>query len=357
MMRVLTGLAIVAAAGAWAAPLTIDPDRVESRTVNLTQTVTLHDIPKGTKLVKMWVPVPSDTTWQRVLDLKVDSAPGNWKFIPHEEGRGDFVYAEIPNPTAETASVVVSCAVVRKGVHFPLEKASSSSEIQAELFSDSLDQKAPLMEVDQKVQEFADKACGSERDPAKQAILLQQAVANSADHYSKDATKPVCGRGAASDCMEQGGGCCTDLHSLFIAAARSRGIPARMQYGYRMLDAKAGAPFDPGYRCWVEYFVPGAGWVPTDIVASDNADAANPVRWASLSATRVWLWEGRSFELTPKAKAGPIHTMTCGWAEIDGKPINPVPSRDGKTPAQLRRTVQFEIIKTDRPADAPKLPE
>src|SRR5688572_27261113 len=174
MARLLVALLIVALAGAWATPLTIEPDRIETRTVNLTQTVTLHDIPKGAKLVKMWVPVPSDTSWQRVLDLKVESAPGIWSVVPQAHGRGNFVYAEIKNPTSETATVVVSGTVVRKGVHFPLEKASSASEIQPELFEAELAQDAPLMEVDQTVREFADKACGTERDPAKQAILLQQ---------------------------------------------------------------------------------------------------------------------------------------------------------------------------------------
>lgn len=335
---------------------TIDPQIIETRTVNLTQTVTLNDIPAGAKNVRLWVPIPTDNNWQRVLDCQVVSAPGTWRIAHQQEGRGDFVYVELQNPNAATAEVVVRCVVERKGVHFPLETNVAASKLQPVLFEEALDQQSPLMEADDRIQTLADQACGNERDPSKQAMLLMRAVADMADHYSKDASKPKCGRGAAGDCLEQGGGCCTDLHSLFIAMARARELPARIQYGYRLLDAKAGQTFDPGYRCWTEYFVPGAGWVPTDIVAADNADAANPVRWASLSATRVWLWEGRSFELTPKAKAGPIHTMLCGWAEIDGKPVDVLPASDG-TASKLGRTVRFDVIKTDRNASTPKLPE
>lgn len=156
--------------------------------------------------------------------------------------------------------------------------------------------------------------------------------------------------------MNNGGGCCTDLHSLFISMARARQVPSRMQYGYRLLDGKEGSEYNPGYRCWVEYFVPGAGWVPTDIVAADNADESNPYRWSSLSPYRVWLWEGRSFELTPEAAAGPIDTMTCGWAEIDGKPVNPLPFLDG-SPSNLTRTVSYKILTHNRPENSPKLPE
>ncbi|MCI0630201.1 MAG: transglutaminase-like domain-containing protein [Phycisphaerales bacterium] len=334
---------------------TIDPQIVETRTVNVTQAVSLADIPAGSKNVRLWVPVPTDSAWQRVLDCQVVSAPGTWKVVPQAEGRGAFIYVELKNPTAATAEVVVQCVVERKGVYFPLETAVTPGKLQPVLFEEALNWKSPLMEVDPRVQALADKACGNERDPAKQAILIMKAVADVADHYSKDSSKPKCGRGAASDCLDQGGGCCTDLHALFIAMARSRGVPARMQYGYRLLDAKAGQTFDPGYRCWVEYFIPGAGWVPTDVVAADNADAANPKRWASLSATRVWLWEGRSFELTPKA-SGPVHTMLCGWAEIDGKPVDVLPAADG-SPSKLTRAVRFEVLKTDRDPSAPKLPE
>jgi hypothetical protein len=129
-----------------------------------------------------------------------------------------------------------------------------------------------------------------------------------------------------------------------------------MQYGYRTLDDKSGKEIDPGYRCWVEFFVPGAGWIANDIVASDNAAEDLPMRWGSLSSTRVWLWEGRSFELTPQAKAGPVHTMLCGWVEIDGKPIDVLPGHDG-TPSRLQRRIKFEVVSNDRTTETPKLPQ
>jgi len=333
----------------------VQPEILRNRTIHLTQTVTLHDIPAGTKQVRLWVPVPSDTSWQRVVDCKVASAPGTWKLVRQDQGRGDFVYSELSNASSDTATVVFECTVSRQAVHFPMDDVAEQA-IQPELFKADLDQKAPLMEVDAQIKELADKYCGAERDPAKQALLLLKAVADNEDHYSKDPSKPKCGRGSAIDCIEHGGGCCTDLHSLYIALARARGIPARIQYGYRLLDDKAGQSYDPGYRCWVEFFVSGAGWVPTDIVAADAADQANPYRWASLSAERVWLWQGRSFQLNPTTSAGRVDTMTCGWAEIDGKAVDPLPSADGKTPAQLRRTVSFEILKDDRNPAQPKTP-
>jgi len=354
-----SGSASPTQARASSSPSTIQPRIVERRVIDLTQTVTFDRIPKGAGLVRLWVPIPGDAAYQRVLEQRVIEAPAGWRIEPQADGRGAFLYAELRNPTESKTRVVVESVVERAGVLFNLVEGSSgrtASAIDRRFFAEALDTDAPLMVADARVRALADEACGNERDPAQQAVMLLRKVSEVADHYSKDATKPTCGRGAASDCMDHGGGCCTDLHSLFIAMARARGIPARMQYGFRALDSREGKEFDPGYRCWVEYFVPGLGWIPTDVVASDNAGESNPAQWGSLSAGRVWLWSGRSFELVPPSSAGPIHTMTAGWAEIDGKAVDPLPAADG-TPPQMTRTIQFKVLSRERDDAAPKLPE
>lgn len=335
----------------------VPPSVVERRVIDLMQTVTLDRIPEGAGVVRIWVPIPGDSAFQRVLEQQVVEAPAGWRIEPQVDGRGAFLFAEVKDPKSTKAKVIVRSVVDREGVHFDLAKApAGGAAIDPRLFPTELDTDAPLMMSDARVRALADEACGSERDPARQASLLLRKVSEVADHYSKDKTKPTCGRGAASDCLDHGGGCCTDLHALFIAMARARGIPARMEYGYRALDSREGKEFDPGYRCWVEFFIPGMGWVPTDVVASDNAGESNPAQWGSLSAGRVWLWSGRSFELTPRSSAGPIHTMTCGWAEIDGKAVDPLPAADG-TPPQMTRTIQFKVLSRERDQAAPALPE
>lgn len=351
-MLALSASALTITAGAG-----VEPEVIETRTVEVVQTVTLDDVPEAAKLLRMWVPLPSDGRWQRVTDRRVISAPGTWRLERQIEGRGEFVYVEVENPPPGPASVVISATVERQGVHFPLDDTPhTTSPIQKELFAEFLTKDAPLMEVDDQIQELADSICGDERDPARQAVMLLKAVADQVNHYSKDPSVPACGIGSAYNCMKQGGGCCTDLHSMFIALARAREIPARIQFGYRALSSREGEEFDPSYRCWVEFFIPGTGWVPNDIVASDGADPSNPNLWGSLSATRVWLWEGRSFELTPKAKAGRIDTMLVGWAEVDGEAIDVLPAHDG-TPSRLSRNIKFKIIDSDRTSQAAALPE
>jgi transglutaminase-like putative cysteine protease len=177
-------------------------------------------------------------------------------------------------------------------------------------------------------------------------------VADYADHYSKDPTKPNCGIGDAGDCMTNAGGCCTDMHSLFIAMARARGIPARLQMGYRLREANAGKEVDPGYRCWAEYFVPGYGWVSADVVEADAPNGLGRTRWfTGLTDRRLWLNEGREFNLAGRAVTSHrVNTMIIGYAEIDGVEARVLP--DGDKKAQLSRTVRYTEVKPDA---APKV--
>jgi hypothetical protein len=319
----------------------VAPRIAETRVYQIRQTVSLNDVPADAKQVRLWVPLPTDGAWQHVLDRRVVSAPEGWQFVKQPESNGEVVFAQ--TKAQSKIEVVVETTVVRQSPVFDLGGATVG-EVQPELFTDELAKDAPLMTADAEMQQLASKACSSEKDPRKKVVKLLDAVADVADHYSKDKTKPSCGRGAAEDCMKNGGGCCTDLHSLFIAVARAQGIPARMQYGYRLKADKEGTDYDPSYRCWVEYFLPNAGWVPTDIVVADSGEAsARAAQYGTLDARRVWLWQGRDLELVPKQNGDPIQTMSCGWAEIDGKPVDVLPAADG-TPSKLRRSIHFKDL-------------
>lgn len=337
MLELLLAAVPCFSSGASAAPAI-----AETRTYRIRQTVSLNDVPASAKEVKLWVPVPADGPWQHVLDRKVVEAPAGWQLVHQPASGSDMVVATAKGGGVH--QVVVETTVVRQSPAFDLT-AQGGSEFQAELFNAELVKDAPLMEADAKVIELATRACVGETDLRKKVVHLLDAVADVADHYSKDPSKPVCGRGAAADCLANGGGCCTDLHSLFIAAARSQGIPARMQYGYRLKADKENTDYDPSYRCWIEFYLPGSGWVPTDLVVADSGDAsARAKSYGTLDARRVWLWQGRGLELTPRQHAGPIQTMSCGWAEIDGVPVEVVGSTDGKVPPKLRRSIKFQDL-------------
>lgn len=316
-------------------------------TYHVRQRVTLSDIPAGAKSVKMWISIPQDDRFQEVLDFSLKNSPGTWSIIRELDHGNRFMLVEVPSPGASALTSELEFIVRRKSVFVDLDPALAGvlTETHRQMFVEELRRDAPHMEVTEAIAKMADAACGKESNLVVQAKLLLNAVADYADHYSKDPSKPKCGIGDAGDCMTNAGGCCTDMHSLFIALARSRGIPTRLQMGYRLREVNDNKEVDPGYRCWVEYFIPAYGWVPADIVEADDPKGLGRAPWFSgLNARRLWLNEGREFNLAGRSVTERrVNTMIIGYAEIDGVEARVLPEAD--KPAQLSRSIWFTEVK------------
>jgi transglutaminase-like putative cysteine protease len=215
------------------------------------------------------------------------------------------------------------------------------------MFARELALDEPNMEVDARVRKEADAVCGKETNVVAQMKRIYHYTADYADHYSKDPSKPKCGRGNTGDCFAQAGGCCTDLHSLLVSLARARGIPARIVFGYRTLDKNVGKEVDPGYRCWVEFFAPNFGWVPLDVVEGDALSKEARETWfGALTEQRVFCCEGRNFALNPAQAAGRVNNMIIGHFEIDDRTVPTLPDASGK-PSPLSRTIKFSKTVVD----------
>lgn len=318
----------------------------EIRTYRVAQTAVLDQIPQGAKEVRWWISIPDNERHQEVLDFSAIEVPGTWRIERDAERGNRFLYVEVRDPKADKLEAKVEFTLRRRPVLYDVDptQVGPITALHRRLYAAEVAKDAPHMKVTPQIVRIADEVCGSDTNPATQAMKLLRYVADSADHYSKDASKPKCGIGDAEDCMTNGGGCCTDLHSLFIALARARGIPTRLQMGYRLNPKREGESYDPGYRCWVEYFLPGQGWIPCDIVEADATDGLGPKRWfTGLTEWRLWLNEGREFRLRPAQSAPPVNTMIIGHAEIDGRVARVLP--EGELAPQLHRSVRFTQVR------------
>ena len=325
-------------------------------TYQVQQVVTLSDIPPNSQLVRLWVAIPGDESNQKLLDFSVKSCPGKWTVVGDAERRGKFLQIEISKPSVAELSVDTAFTIRRDPVYVNLGEGQSGllTDGLKSLLAEHLNRAAPHMEVTESLQKMADEICGKEQNIVKQAALLLQHVASTVDHYSYSSNPemPSCGIGDAAVCLKQGGGCCTDLNSLFISLARARGIPARLQMGYRLQPKNLGKLVDPGYRCWVEYFVPNYGWVSADIVEADTPGGLGPKRWfTGLTARRIWLNQGREFKLASDQAVERVNHMSIAYAETDGKPARLLPT--GKLKSQITRKVLFTEIAPVASAVAP----
>lgn len=337
----------------WSTPSVLDlfPKSSESaekvNTYRVEQTVRLTEIEPGAKHVRMWISVPGDEANQKLLNLSVDAAPGEWEFVRDADYRGQFLKVEAVDPATDSLEVKVSFVVRRQPVYTAVhpERAGPMDETLKNMLAEHLILDAPHMEVTDEYRAIADQVCGDETNIAVQARLLLQHVASTVDHYSysTDPNMPTCGIGDAAICKKQGGGCCTDLNSYFIALARARGIAARLNMGYRLQEKNASKLVDPGYRCWVEYFVPNFGWISADVVEADTPSGLGHERWLSgLTSRRIWLNQGREFSFGDDLAVGRVNHMSIGYAEVDGKPVRLLPQ--GDILPQLTRKVLFTDV-------------
>ena len=93
------------------------------------------------------------------------------------------------------------------------------------------------------------------------------------DNTYRDPKTKGCGKGDINFMLETKtwGGKCADLNALFVAFARSQGIPARDVYGVRVANSRLGykslgkaGDITKAQHCRAEFYSAGHGWIPVD---------------------------------------------------------------------------------------------
>ncbi|MGA8865454.1 MAG: transglutaminase-like domain-containing protein [Candidatus Sulfotelmatobacter sp.] len=113
-------------------------------------------------------------------------------------------------------------------------------------------------------------------------------------------------------------GNCTDFHSLFIAMARSQGIPARFEIGFPLPPDKHSAEI-AGYHCWSDFYVDGMGWIPVDISEAWKHPEKHDYFFGSHDANRVQFSMGRDLRLSPPQDGKPLNYFVYPYVEVEGK--------------------------------------
>ena len=113
-------------------------------------------------------------------------------------------------------------------------------------------------------------------------------------------------------------GNCTDFHSLFIAMARSQGIPARFEIGFPLPTDNHAAEI-AGYHCWADFFEPRHGWVPVDISEAWKHPEKQAYFFGAHDDNRVQFTMGRDLRLSPAQDGEPLNYFVYPYVEVGGK--------------------------------------
>lgn len=298
-------------------------DSPPSTTYSVHHSLTIKEIPAGTRKVRVWFWLPQEDEYQRVLDLVVTQAPAGYRITQAADGGHTCLYAEVENPTADSISLATDFIARRTAATVPLDpdRAGELTDRHRETFAEYLRRDVPFMQVDDRMQKLADEICGHETNVIREARLLYNYVVEKTQHYSRGPSAPKSSnRGDAAYCLAQGGGACTDMHALFMALARARGIPTRIYFGSRLVPANEGKEMDPGYRCWVTFFAPNYGWVPCDLAAGNTIPEKKEFYFGGLDERRLLFSAGRDLDMAPKQDGPRVNLFIRAYVEVDGKP-------------------------------------
>jgi transglutaminase-like putative cysteine protease len=285
----------------------------ESRHFTFHYGFTVRNLPPGKK-VRVWIPAAQSDAYQEV---KIVSVQGDLPLKKNIESKyGNQIYYAETNSARAELHFDVEYDVIRHE-RVALEQTAphlsavslSIPEKQQELQPDA------LVPVTGLPAEIAVKVTQDKTEPIDKAHAIYDYVFTTMRY---DKTGTGWGHGDVLYACDAKKGNCTDFHSLFIAMARSQGIPARFEIGFPLPPDKHTAEI-AGYHCWSDFWVDGKGWIPVDISEAWKHPEKRDYFFGSHDVNRIQFSMGRDLRLSPAQEGKARNYFVYPYVEVDGK--------------------------------------
>jgi len=282
----------------------------KSRSIELDYEAAIQDIPPNTAELKIWLPYPPQTPYQKVE--KVTVFPEEATLLTYDNTyHNKIIYAYFKSPP-DSVNIRVIYKVRRyadPGRFFkPLPARSNSDEDLAKYLISH-----KLMLVSPGIKKMAEDITKGKNTTIEKARAIYDYVF---ENVSYDKTMPGWGEGDTNRVCIIKAGNCTDFHSLFVSLARGCGIPAKFVMGLSIPREKEGEI--KGYHCWAEFYDHQLGWIPVDVSEAAKDKTKKEYYFGSLNEDRVEFSQGRDIILEPPAHSGPLNYFIYPYVEIDG---------------------------------------
>jgi transglutaminase-like putative cysteine protease len=273
----------------------------------------ISDVPAGAKKLRVWLPVPQNSSVQSIRDLTFSSPP---KFGTESKYGNRIAYWEIdtPKPTHE---VTMRFICDRKEIVMDLEKLATDGKASAADFTTFLNADK-LVLVDGEIRKMASEITAGKTTTLAKARAIYDYVLGK---MSYDKNHAGWGLGSTRHACDVGKGNCTDFHALFNSLCRAEGIASGFEIGLYLPYEKNSQEALGGYHCWAFFNVPGKSWVPVDCSEADRFPERQEYFFGGHTPNRVTLSTGRDITLEPKQQGEPLNYFLNPYAEADGQPV------------------------------------
>jgi transglutaminase-like putative cysteine protease len=284
------------------------------REVDFTYHTDLTGIDPKAHRVEAWIPLPREDRFQQVSGVRLNSS-AHVEVVDQPTGGNRVAHLSAAVPPSGSILVTIRFKVRRVEVAADVEKAQANTpEPTGAAFADYLGPDR-LVPIDGQIKLVSSKVGDPDGSSYEQArAIYDYVIAN----MSYDKSGKGWGRGDAIYACNVKRGNCTDFHSLFIAIARSRGIPARFTIGFPLGVPSAGRI--AGYHCWAEFYASGQ-WIPVDASEAWKHPQLRQYYFGHLDADRVAFTMGRDLVLKPRQRGEPVNFLIYPYVEVDGKPL------------------------------------
>jgi transglutaminase-like putative cysteine protease len=287
----------------------------ESRHFTFHYAFTVKNLPAG-KTVRIWIPAAQSDAFQEVKPVSVK---GDLTLKRTRESRfGNEMYvAETRKSSRPELHFDIEYAVVRR------ERVALTSHVAEARLTSRLTNKErqeflqadALVPITGQPAELAAKVTEGKTDSLDKARAIYDYVFTTMKY---DKTGTGWGRGDVLYACDAKKGNCTDFHSLFIAMARSQGIPARFEIGFPLPPDKHSAEI-AGYHCWADFYIEGKGWIPVDISEAWKHPEKRDYFFGSHDVNRMQFSMGRDLRLNPPQQGKPLNYFVYPYVEVDGQ--------------------------------------
>ncbi len=307
---------LILIAGLCSGPLSSQSATTPSRSFTLTNTIHIPPASNGSKELRLWIPMPYEESSQGSGKVKITGV-SHWKMYIEPEYRNRYAYVLIGGDSLAKGATITASFHVQRFEHKVALTDPDDEQGTPTVATLRFLRPDRLVPIDGQIADISTQQTRNITLPLEKARKLYEYVIATMhyDHDGKD-----WGRGDAMWACNSKHGNCTDFHSLFIALARSSGIPARFEIGFSIPTAAHEGPIT-SYHCWAQFYAQGVGWVPIDASEAWKHKELHDYYFGELDANRVKMSMGRDIRLNPPQKGDPLNYFVYPYAELDGKPF------------------------------------
>ncbi len=292
------------------------------------------------KDVKLWLPLPADTDYQRLVSLSFEGSYRRAGTYRDPVFGAPTLYAEFSGNVGDKR-IFVKMRVRFRPRRVSLIEGSHPIPSDVRKFLEPSEH----IPTTGKVAEIAGRITEGKRTPIYKAWAIYEWVV---ENTYRDPKVKGCGPGDVNsmlEILERGGkigGKCADHSSIFVALCRAAGIPAREIFGLRVLPAKLSETLSikkgakdltKAQHCRAEFWA--GEWIPVDpadvtkIRLKEKLKPGHPrlefaKRYLFGNWDHHWIaynW-ARDFVLEPRQNFVPLNFFGYPYAEVEGEPLN-----------------------------------